>query len=687
LDHWSLRQPSLLQDNLNDVSFVGDTFIGLSDSGRIISSPDGTNWVVNTSGAKGPLVDVAFGNGRFVAVGSDYSPAAGAQISVSSDSRNWVGTNRSALPAFRGIIFGQNTFLTLGYVGTNDFIWASPDGQEWSQQSIPGVYGIGSIGYAAGHFLAAGGYAIGRLPTWEPHAQAFGSGDGVNWKTLISEPGFIFGPMAVGEDRFLVFVILGGPARGMMLRPLTDGTWQIETAQSPGIGITTAGYGASAFVVLDGTAFSSRSLDGVNWTAPARLTGLTTEETGPPLKSIAFGRGTWVGVGPTGLIATSRDAINWSFGERATSLPLTSLCEGQGLIVAVGGETNNVGLRPSACAVLTSRDGKIWTKQIAPTDQKLQSVTFNAGKFVAVGGDLQKNSGVLLVSGDGTNWNRSSFDPLMPLSRVVYGNGLFAAVGDSGSFPYSSTSKTVLISSADGTNWTTRLAGDGQLYFDLTYGSGRFVLSAVGPDVWHVLYSSTNLINWDGPFPAAGDIGSGLSFGNGFFRVAGRGPGVETQGVHVSSDGVHWTFMPTPEQQPEEVIAVPGRFVGLANGTTIMSSLDGMHWEAREIGSQLPLKGLGYAGRKVFAVGAGGTIFESDSVSPSFLSPPVFGASEVELLVASQPGDSVTVEYSFDLKSWSILATATNLTSTVLFSTPAPASSKQIFYRTKANAP
>jgi hypothetical protein len=183
LDHWRLRQPSLLQDNLNAVSFVGDTFIGLSDSGRIISSPDGTNWVVSPSGAKGPLVDEAFGNGRFVAVGSDYSPVAGAQISVSSDSRTWAGTNRSAFPAFRGIAFGQNTFLTFGYAGTNDFIWASPDGQEWSQRSVQGVVFIGNIGYAAGHFLAAGGYAIRRPPRWDPHAQVFSSSDGVNWKT------------------------------------------------------------------------------------------------------------------------------------------------------------------------------------------------------------------------------------------------------------------------------------------------------------------------------------------------------------------------------------------------------------------------------------------------------------------------------------------------------------------------
>jgi hypothetical protein len=110
-----------------------------------------------------------------------------------------------------------------------------------------------------------------------------------------------------------------------------------------------------------------------------------------------------------------------------------------------------------------------------------------------------------------------------------------------------------------------------------------------------------------------------------------------------------------------------------------MSSLDGVHCDSGKIGSQLPLNGLGYAGRKVFAVGAGETIFESNLVSPSFLSSPVFGAGEVEMIVASQPGDSVTIESSLDLKSWTILATATNLAGTVLFSAPAPAPVKQIF--------
>ena len=92
-------------------------------------------------------------------------------------------------------------------------------------------------------------------------------------------------------------------------------------------------------------------------------------------------------------------------------------------------------------------------------------VTYGDGLYVAVG-----SSGTLTTSPDGTTWTtRTSGFGTTNIRGVTYGDGLYVAVGSSGT----------LTTSPDGTTWTTRTSGFGtNTILGVTYGDGLYV--AVG---------------------------------------------------------------------------------------------------------------------------------------------------------------------------------------------------------------
>ena len=99
------------------------------------------------------------------------------------------------------------------------------------------------------------------------------------------------------------------------------------------------------------------------------------------------------------------------------------------LFVSVGGKGT----------IITSTNGKRWTRRTSRTKAKLRAVTYGNDTFVAVG-----FSGIILTSEDGTIWTKSRSGTKKHLGNVTYGNDTFVAVGNSGT----------VITSEDGTKWT-----------------------------------------------------------------------------------------------------------------------------------------------------------------------------------------------------------------------------------------
>lgn len=104
-----------------------------------------------------------------------------------------------------------------------------------------------------------------------------------------------------------------------------------------------------------------------------------------------------------------------------------------------------------------SRDGGV-------TNDAFFGVAYGNGKFVVTG----YFEPVVLTSPDGVTWTTHTIAPYAYLRGVVWGNGVFVAVGNGGR----------ILTSPDGVSWTDR-STNGVPIYDLTYGRGTFL--GVGP--------------------------------------------------------------------------------------------------------------------------------------------------------------------------------------------------------------
>lgn len=128
-------------------------------------------WTKAPSFTSGELADVAWGAGRFVAVGTENT---GRGVILHSDNgRDWA---RVALPAsataLRHIGFGNGVFVA----GGESLVMTSNDGRAWSTTVLPmtspGVGGLFGIAFGNGRFVALNN-------RW-----MYVSQDGVDWVTL-----------------------------------------------------------------------------------------------------------------------------------------------------------------------------------------------------------------------------------------------------------------------------------------------------------------------------------------------------------------------------------------------------------------------------------------------------------------------------------------------------------------------
>ena len=349
---------------------------------------------------------------------------------------------------------------------------------------------------------------------------------------------------------------------------------------------------------------------------------------GDILRGVAYGNGTFVAVGKRGAVLTSQDGAAWSF---VASLPndLNDISFANGLFVAVGGDWSFCcTASPLSGEIYTSVDGTNWTKRASVPIWPFKGIAHGNGIFVAVSG-----FGVTSISSDGVSWTNNS--PIFA-NAVAFANGIFVAVGDSGTNGPISTS-------TDGINWTTSTSAATEALYDVAFGGGTFV--AVGADgtlltsptgeTWTVRASGTpvhlrSVAFQDGTFVAAGDGGTiltslpgtewttrssgetmdllGVGGGNGRFVVVGRSGMIST-----SADGAAWTRSVTAVTVNElnAVAYGNGSFAAVGQGGTIVQSVTGSGWTARASGTTNDLRGITFANGTFIAVGDAGTILTS----------------------------------------------------------------------------
>ena len=120
---------------LRGVAFVGNMFVAVGEAGTLTTSPDGSSWTTRSSGVTENLNATAHGNGLFLAIGENGA------ITRSADGATWTPA-ASLTNSHHGIVFGNGTFVAVGSDADSanacgqGVIISSTDGLSWTNKSI-----------------------------------------------------------------------------------------------------------------------------------------------------------------------------------------------------------------------------------------------------------------------------------------------------------------------------------------------------------------------------------------------------------------------------------------------------------------------------------------------------------------------------------------------------------------------
>jgi hypothetical protein len=151
------------------------------------------------------LADVAYGNGKFVAVGTGV----GTTVMVSEDAIHWTKIQSDVLKYCSVIAFGNGRFV----VGGSGYM-ASEDGIHWTKHDQNGdISDIFSLCFGAGKFVA--GVALANDETLNSNTAVWESTDGLSWVTTMRPRQCNLHGIAYGAGEF---VAVGTSAPTMLVK-------------------------------------------------------------------------------------------------------------------------------------------------------------------------------------------------------------------------------------------------------------------------------------------------------------------------------------------------------------------------------------------------------------------------------------------------------------------------------------
>jgi hypothetical protein len=434
-------------------------------------------------------------------------------------------------------------------------------------------------------------------------------------------------------------------------------TWHVRNPQFPGQSIHCIAYGDGRYVAAgaDGMAFLSGN--GTQWIQVETPVFST-------LFGITFGGGSFVAVGDFGAIVVSTNGIDWQEATTLTFNTFRAVAYAKGIWVAVGDNmeisvSTNTLLWQKVIAgssalttvtyafdqfiaageggmILTSRDGRTWTRRPSETDDDLGSlvltengilawplqyapfheypysatlstnatvwkrlpinavglVAHDSGKFINLTGPSHNQ---LLVSTNPSTWQPVGFFP-QRLLAVAALSSQFYIVGEDG----------LIARSASGSNWLTTTTSSGDYLLSVAYGSERFIAIAIENNTRSFL-TSLDGVAWS-------RVSSGTA-PNQLYAVcwgADRFIAVGGYMSATSTDGLNWNVIAQPSFNWDDSTRLAygnGRFVAVQY-PGIQTSIDGISWTAVS-GSPNSFDDVAFSGSVFIAVGASGRILSS----------------------------------------------------------------------------
>jgi hypothetical protein len=204
-----------------------------------------------------------------------------------------------------------------------------------------------------------------------------------------------------------------------------------------------------------------------------------------PVVDSNYGNVLIIGPGTNGLGRSSNFGNTWTFGSAPFSVNLnTRICYGNGLWVIVG---NDAGTMKSAA----SSNGNTWTTSnslnstiYGNNSAYISGLAFGNGIFMTCGyNSVLSSSGTpVAISSDGLTWVNGGniFGPSKITNAVVYGNGYWVAVANSGGFGGSNLyySTNVSIANASSISWSSLATISEDPLYSVIYAENRWYIGA-----------------------------------------------------------------------------------------------------------------------------------------------------------------------------------------------------------------
>lgn len=244
--------------------------------------------------------------------------------------------------------------------------------------------------------------------------------------------------------------------------------------------------------------------------------GLHVRDSAQVTFDIAYGNGVYTAIGGPSATAirTSSDCITWTTRDHPFGTnEIRGVVFENGLFVAWSSISSGV-------QIATSPDGVTWTSRMSGVGG-VKKVVFGNGVFVAVGTSTNNYS-----STDGVTWTPRTNQFTSAPENVVYVPHwtLFVTVGNS-------SSSTCISTSSDGITWVSRLSATSASLRFIAYSNNSIVAISVGGGP---SYYSNNGTTWStSTFTPFSGSTHGVIYANGLYIITGR----ESK-IKISTDGV-----------------------------------------------------------------------------------------------------------------------------------------------------
>ncbi|MFZ5354128.1 MAG: hypothetical protein ACOZCL_15595 [Bacillota bacterium] len=557
-----------------------DTYVALGAGSVARVSKDGKTWENVDLGKFYTILDIIWADNVFVAVGDNV-------ILISEDGRDWQeaasGLTSDTYAFLDRVEYINNMFFAFSYSG----IMVSEDGFSWLNTGMDSYY-VSKIIWDGEQFVGIGYYGTST------------SADGYDW-TEVQAYDFIG-----SENAYVSSILL---SNGKLFLSTSDYSYDDEGNYI---------YDNRLFISDNGVDWTEISITGLDYVQKALYSGG---------KYIILSYSYDNNYNTVQTIYTSSNGKTWN--SYKTNYYLMDIATSGSKYVAAGYDG----------VILSSSDGKRWSKAKSGTSKTFWSVSYINKKFIA------RSSNAVYTSTNGITWKKTT-----DIDETAEYYAYIENAGDISFVVYDS-----MVIAIDKNNKATKSDSISEALNALTEKDGKY--TAVG---MKVVATSTDGAKWT---KNTVDMQTYMYFDDivwakDKYVAVGGWYGQAVLGY--SEDGTNWDISYDESiTSMVSVAASENMVVAVGNGNTLYSE-DGITWESLDLGMESIFEDVDYLDNRFITVGSDGAIMLSDdgttwtiskSGTDAWLYSSVWTGSEY-LVYGSYDGELVCVT-SKDGKKWS----------------------------------